>query len=158
MGWRSAPLGLLRTIAFASLAAVAALALAGAVGPARAIAAEPPIVPHKGETYPLGTRVTGPCDPAGDPDGGLQSAIDYEGYRDDQGRWHYSDYRDLHNDWANSGSPSDGWEIRAVRLRDAAGRLLPKCAPLTLRHPGRYELCVVVPSDPEVLCASTVHF
>jgi hypothetical protein len=150
---------LLRGIAFASLAAVAALALGAAVGAGRAIAAEPAIVPQEGATYPLGTRVTGPCDPSGDPDGGLQSDIEYQGYWDSKGRLHYKDYRDLHNDWANRGSPSDGWEIRAVRLRDAAGRLLPKCAPLTLRHPGRYELCVNVPGpEGEEICDRTVHF
>jgi hypothetical protein len=136
-------------IRVASLATIATLALAAATHTAQAIAAEPPIVPTEGTTYALGTRVTGPCDPAGDPDGGLQSAIEYQG----------RDYRDLHNDWANDGSPSDGWEIRAVRLRDAAGRLLPRCAPLTLRHPGRYELCVNVPGpETEEVCDRTVHF
>jgi hypothetical protein len=142
-----------------ALASAAAAALAAAVGGAQAIALEPPIVPQEGQTYPLGTRVTGPCDPNGDPDGGVQSAIEYQGYWDSKGGFHYKDYLDLHNDWANSGSPSDGWEIRAVRLRDAAGRLLPKCAPLTLRHPGRYELCVNVPGpEGEEVCDRTVHF
>lgn len=133
----SAPVGLLlRVIAFASLAGVASLALGPAVAAARAIAAEPPIFAQEGETYSLGTRVTGPCDPGGDPDTGTTSEIIYEGYRDGP----YRDYRDLHNDWANDGGPSGGWWVRPWRLRDADGRLLPKCAPLTLRHPGRYAM------------------
>ena len=140
---------LLRVIALAALATAAALPLAAAVAEAQPKAAGPLVVPQEGEIFPLGTRVTGPC--GGDPDGGTSTEFDYHGLRD---------YPDLHNDWARRGGPSGGWHVRPWRLSDAAGRLLPECAPLTLRHRGPYTMTIQpdVPDEEEIGSEKYVHF